>query len=141
MRVEAVFVFEVTPAGAAPQNVGLVPDVESTTDLPKGERRQWRRILADDLPKRVMAVASGADAELIDLSRRGARLRTLRRLLPNTVITLRLLSDDDQVSLTGRVIRSTLIKMSDGAVGYEAAVLFNSPVDQFLEGATRPPAA
>lgn len=139
--MEAVFVFEVsqTTVGVPPQNVGLTPMEEPTPDLPAGERRQWRRILADDLPKKVMVVASGADAELVDLSRRGARLRTLRRLLPNTLITLKLVLDDDQVTLAGRVIRSSLVKMSTGALGYEAAVVFNKPVDLFLEAATRTP--
>jgi hypothetical protein len=107
------------------------------------ERRRWPRVSAERLAQVAARLSTGADVRLVDLSRGGARLETDRRMLPNSTIALKLLASDAQFVVTGRVVRSRVIRLSAGGLGYDVAVSFNEPLHQFSElpeaGTATPP--
>jgi hypothetical protein len=97
------------------------------------ERRQWPRVSAERLAAVAARLSTGADVRLVDLSRGGARLETDRRMLPNSTIALKLLASDAQFVVTGRVVRSRVIRLAAGGLGYDVAVSFNEPLHHFSE--------
>lgn len=97
------------------------------------ERRKWPRVSAERLAQVAARLSTGADVRLVDLSRGGARLETDRRMLPNSTIALKLLASDAQFVVTGRVVRSRVIRLAAGGLGYDVAVSFNEPLHQFSE--------
>ena len=107
------------------------------------ERRKWPRVSAERLAQVAARLSTGADVRLVDLSRGGARLETDRRMLPNSTIALKLLASDAQFVVTGRVVRSRVIRLAAGGLGYDVAVSFNEPLHHFSElpeAGAQPPA-
>lgn len=103
-------------------------------------RRQHVRVQPDASNPLAARLASGADVRLIDLSRSGAQFECDRRFLPNATISLRLLTKDDVVTVTGRVVRSRIVRLATGGLGYVVAVAFNELLKTDLE-AVAPAAA
>jgi len=99
-------------------------------------RRTWSRMSAGTIPGVRATLSSGATVELVNVSRGGAQFRTASRMLPGLSVTLKLVTADGQLSMKGRVIRSTMVKLANGALGYEVGVSF----DQELPGAGPAPA-
>jgi hypothetical protein len=52
-------------------------------------------------------------------------------MLPNSSITFKLLASDAQFMITGRIVRSRVIRLSSGGLGYDVAVAFNEPLHEF----------
>lgn len=99
-------------------------------------RRTWSRMSAGAIPGVRATLSSGATVELVNVSRGGAQFRTASRMLPGLSVTLRLVTADGQLTMKGRVVRSTMVKMANGTLGYEVGVSF----DQELPGAGPAPA-
>lgn len=119
-----------TPAGATPTGA---------------ERRRFVRVQPDGANALAARLASGAEVRLIDLSRGGAQFECDRRFLPNATVSLRLVTKDDVVVVSGRVVRSRIVRLAAGGLGYVVAVAFNEVLPGAIEGsaasAQRPPDA
>lgn len=117
-----------TPAGATPTGA---------------ERRRFVRVQPDGANALAARLASGAEVRLIDLSRGGAQFECDRRFLPNATVSLRLVTNDDVVVVSGRVVRSRIVRLAAGGLGYVVAVAFNEVLPGAIEGsaasAQRPP--
>jgi len=105
------------------------------------DRRGHPRIRPDGANQLAASLASGSDVRLIDLSKGGAQFECDRRFLPNATVSLRLLSKDGQHLVTGRVVRSRIIRLASGGLGYLIGVAFNAPLQTELEGEVVPESA
>jgi len=88
-------------------------------------RRRWRRIKPHELPS-IAAHLDNVHIDVIDLSRSGAKFSSTRRVLPGVRVAMRLKTRDATLVIRGEVVRSTLVKLENGALGYEAAVAFDA---------------
>lgn len=124
------------------------PAPEQATKAPAGatptgaERRQFVRVQPDAANALAARLASGAEVRLIDLSRGGAQFECDRRFLPNATVSLRLVTKDDVVVVSGRVVRSRIVRLSSGGLGYVVAVAFNellpTPIEASVVNAPAP---
>jgi hypothetical protein len=89
------------------------------------ERRRWSRQPADTLPNVKAALKSGVEVELINLSRGGAQFRTPNRLLPGLNVSLKLVTADGALTVQGKVMRSAMVRMRSGSLGYEVGIAFD----------------
>lgn len=85
---------------------------------------------ADQLAEIALRLANGTEVRLVDLSRGGARVETGRRMLPNANVAVRLVTGDGSFLATGVVVRSRVIRLADGALGYDVALAFNETIQQ-----------
>lgn len=117
-------------------------DAPTSQDAHEGEaeatatganRREHVRVRPDESNRLTATLASGADIRLIDLSRGGAQFECDRRFLPNATVSLRLLTSDGQVLVTGRVVRSRIVRLVSGGLGYLVGVAFSKPLDNRVE--------
>ena len=110
----------------------------------EAERRNWPRIPAEALTNVSAKLATGPDIRLVDLSRGGARFECEKRLLPGAKVALRLVTPDGTLVVRGRVVRSRIVRLERGGLGYDAAIAFNETLSQMLEepnaGASTAPA-
>jgi hypothetical protein len=119
-------------------------EVAPETIATGANRRQHVRVRPDERNRLTATLASGSDIRLIDLSKGGAQFECDRRFLPNATVSLRLLTSDGQVLVTGRVVRSRIVRLASGGLGYLVAVAFARPLQTDLEnaaGSTAPPGA
>ena len=108
-------------------------DPEQKGAVGEAERRNWPRIPADALPNVSAKLATGPDIRLVDLSRGGARFECEKRLLPGAKVALRLVTPDGTLVVRGRVVRSRIVRLERGGLGYDAAIAFNETLSQMLE--------
>jgi len=106
---------------------------ESTGGVGEAERRNWPRIPADALPNVSAKLATGPDIRLVDLSRGGARFECEKRLLPGAKVALRLVTPDGTLVVRGRVVRSRIVRLERGGLGYDAAIAFNETLNEMIE--------
>ena len=107
-------------------------DPEPAGTVGEAERRNWPRIPADALPNVSAKLATGPDIRLVDLSRGGARFECEKRLLPGAKVALRLVTPDGTLVVRGRVVRSRIVRLERGGLGYDAAIAFNETLSQML---------
>lgn len=88
-------------------------------------RRSWGRMPATAFADLKATLNSGVDVELVNLSRGGAQFRTSKRMLPGLGVTLNLGTSDGRMTMKGKVMRSSMVKLSDGSLGYEVGVAFD----------------
>ncbi len=107
------------------------------------DRRSYVRVKPDENNGLAATLASGSDIRLIDLSKGGAQFECDRRFLPNAAVSLRLLTRDGEVLVTGRVVRSRIVRLASGGLGYLVAVAFATPLksDVLDEAARTAPAS
>lgn len=139
---------ETQHAGLGQAMTGRDPSQQSTVAAAPGsvdepgraatDRRGHPRIRPDGANQLAASLASGSDVRLIDLSKGGAQFECDRRFLPNATVSLRLLSKDGQHLVTGRVVRSRIIRVASGGLGYLIGVAFNAPLQTELEGEVVP---
>ena len=98
-------------------------DAQMTVEGTGQERRVWPRIPADELQHVKARLATGGEVTLRDLSRTGARLESTRRMLPNSSISLTLVTPEGSVVMTGLIVRSRIVRLAQG-LGYDLAVAF-----------------
>lgn len=111
------------------------------SEPPVSNRRAHARLRAEDLKGLGARLASGAEIRLIDLSRSGAQFECDRRFLPNSTISLRLVTPDTTFVVSGRVVRSRIVRLDRGGLGYNVAVSFNELLQNLLEEPSEPPIA
>ncbi len=68
-------------------------------------------------------LASGAEVNLINISRGGALLECCERLAPSTRVSLRCITSEGVIQLHGQILRSTISHVS-GGLRYRSAVSF-----------------
>jgi hypothetical protein len=95
------------------------------------ERRTESRPTADDVPGLRVKLSSGTDVKLIDVSQGGIRFECDRRLLPGTIVAVRLALIDGQMTIRGRVLRERVTRLENGEPGYEIAMAFTRPFTEF----------
>ncbi len=98
----------------------------------EADRRNWPRIPAEALPNLSAKLATGPDIRLVDLSRGGARFECEKRLLPGAKVALRLVTPDGTLVVRGRVVRSRIVRLERGGLGYDAAIAFNETLNEVL---------
>lgn len=115
---------------------------ESSADAAStgSNRREHVRVRPDETNRLTATLASGADIRLIDLSRGGAQFECDRRFLPNATVSLRLLTSDGQVLVTGRVVRSRIVRLVSGGLGYLVGVAFSKPLESGVGAVAQTPA-
>lgn len=127
-----------TPARSLPD-----APADAAGGAPDANRRAYPRVRREDLPSLSGArLASGAEIKLIDLSRGGAQFESDRRFLPNSTVSLRLVTTDSTFVVHGRVVRSRIVRLDSGGLGYNVAVAFNELLQHLPEAppASEPPA-
>lgn len=119
-------------------------DIAESQEAPDGrdasngaDRRVHARFGPDKTPFEAR-LASGAQVRLIDLSRSGAQFECDRRFLPNASVSLRLVASDDTITISGRVVRSRIVRLVTGGLGYVVAVAFNDLLPTSVEPAIAP---
>ncbi len=110
---------------------------EGTPGVSESDRRNWPRIPAEALPNVSAKLATGPDIRLVDLSRGGARFECEKRLLPGAKVALRLVTPDGTLVVRGRVVRSRIVRLERGGLGYDAAIAFNETLNELLEEPNR----
>lgn len=88
------------------------------------ERRQFTRIPGHAMPEVTARVLGGPHVRLIDLSQRGAQVETSLPLRPGRAVTIRFVTADTTVTLTGAVVRSSIAVLNADGVTYRAALSF-----------------
>ncbi len=87
--------------------------------------RQWPRFTVADKSSHMNVVSgSGFETSLVNISRGGALLRTRARIASGTTISLHFRIAEQDIPLSGFVLRST-ISASNKPPRYETAVVFN----------------
>jgi len=121
-----------TYKGDSPVNSGAL---EADRDTPATgiNRREHTRIRPDGKNQLAATLASGSEIRLIDLSKGGAQFECDRRFLPNATVSLRLVTRDGEVLVTGRVVRSRIVRLASGGLGYLVAVAFAKPLQTDLD--------
>lgn len=112
------------PSNSTPLDEG--GDTTATTI----NRREHVRVKPDDRNRLAATLASGSDIRLIDLSRGGAQFECERRFLPNASVSLRLRTRDGEVLVNGRVVRSRIVRLASGGLGYLVGVAFSNPLQK-----------
>jgi hypothetical protein len=105
------------------------------------DRREWPRASQEALAAVRAQLAAGTEIDLKDLSRGGARFQTETRLLPGLSVALRLLSVDGRpTTVRGRVVRSRLLRLDRGGMGYEVGIAFQELITAVVDEMTAEPA-
>jgi hypothetical protein len=114
--------------------------------IAEDDRRTHQRLPASKLGAMKAQLTTGPAVVLKDVSRSGARFQSESRLLPGLSVALKMVTPDGVVAVRGRVVRSRLVRMDSGGMGYEAAVSFTDLLPGLEEpapakNAAAPPAA
>jgi hypothetical protein len=112
---------------------------DGTSAATAADRRVWPRIPASELPDLSVNLTTGPDIRLIDISRGGALFECSKRLVPASTVALRLVTPDGTHIVRGRVVRSRIVRLERGGLGYQAAIAFNETLQELKE--PQPPAA
>ena len=128
--MDATFLGESPPLNSS-------PDGNGTNAAASGaNRREHVRVRPDAVNGLTATLASGSQIRLIDLSKGGAQFETERRFLPNASVSLRLKTRDGEVQVTGRVVRSRIVRLGSGGLGYLVGVAFASTLQTDLGDGT-----
>ena len=118
-----------TQADIESASEGNVPEQQGSG----AERRVYKRLRPEQVGNLAARLASGAEIKLVDLSRGGAQFETDRRFLPNSTVSLRLVTHDATFVVHGRVVRSRIVRLDSGGLGYNVAVAFNEVLQHLIE--------
>src|SRR4051812_11807375 len=94
------------------------------------DRRRMPRRAPD--PGEVLArvrLRGGREWTVVDIAPGGALLEGETRLLPGTHVDVHVTTRDGRVLVRARVIRAWVARLRADAVGYHAALAFETPVD------------
>ena len=97
------------------------------------DRRVWPRVPAKEIPQLSAELTTGPDIRFIDISKGGALFECSKRLVPSSTVALRLVTPDGTHIVRGRVVRSRIVRLERGGLGYEAAISFNETLQEFVE--------
>lgn len=94
------------------------------------ERRSWPRSRSPgDHISHTAYVRPGRDVQVLDLSRGGALIEGHARLVPDSMVHLRLNGGRRAVHLRGRVVRCYVSGLDGGIVSYQTGVAFEEYLD------------
>ena len=110
---------------------------DGTSAATAADRRVWPRIPASELPDLSVNLTTGPDIRLIDISRGGALFECSKRLVPASTVALRLVTPDGTHIVRGRVVRSRIVRLERGGLGYQAAIAFNETLQELKEPQAR----
>ena len=99
------------------------------------ERRRMPRRAPD--PGEVLSrvrLRGGREWTVVDLSAGGALLEGESRLLPGTHVDAHVTTRDGRVLVRARVMRAWVVRLRADAVGYRAALTFETPIDTSTRG-------
>jgi len=99
------------------------------------ERRRMPRRAPD--PGEVLSrvrLRGGREWAVVDLSAGGALLEGESRLLPGTHVDAHVTTRDGRVLVRARVMRAWVVRLRADAVGYRAALAFETAVDTSTRG-------
>jgi len=88
------------------------------------ERRSAARVDAAHLTRLEAHLVDGPTVEIVNVSKSGILTRSQARLVPGSMIGLRVITDSDTYVLFGRVVRSRLMPPDEGRQCYESALAF-----------------
>ncbi|MEZ5317550.1 MAG: PilZ domain-containing protein [Vicinamibacterales bacterium] len=108
--------------------------------IAEDDRREHQRVPASQLSGIRAQLPTGPEVILKDLSRSGARFQSESRLLPGLSVALKVVTPDGDVAIRGKVVRSRLVRLDKGGMGYEAAVAFTELLPDFESEAPAKPA-
>lgn len=108
------------------------PDAQDNATA-EADRRGAERVVAEQLPHVSAQLSTAGDIKLIDISKTGARFESHRRLPPNSSVSLRLATPESTLVVSGRVVRSRIVRLADGTLGCEVGVAFTKPLAGLLE--------
>jgi hypothetical protein len=113
---------------------------DSDTTTTGSNRREHVRVTPNEHNGLAATLSSGSQIRLIDLSKGGAQFECERRFLPNASVSLRLKTHDGEVQVTGRVVRSRIVRLASGGLGYLVGLAFAStlPTELGVEPAAAP---
>jgi hypothetical protein len=118
-----------SPTAAAP---------EETDRRTGADRREWPRASQEALATVKAQLAAGTEVDLKDLSRGGARFQTETRLLPGLTVAVRLVGVDGKTTtVRGRVVRSRLLRLDRGGMGYEVGIAFQELISPVVDEMTQ----
>ena len=103
------------------------------------ERRRMPRRAPD--PGEVLSrvrLRGGREWTVVDISTGGALLEGESRLLPGTHVDAHVTTRDGRVLVRARVLRAWVVRLRADAVGYRAALAFETSVDTSARGYTVP---
>jgi hypothetical protein len=96
------------------------------------ERRAHPRIPAEELPGLSARLAPDTGIRLIDISKGGALFECRKRVVPGSEVALRLMTQDGSHLVRGRVVRSRMIRLENGTMGYQTAIAFSEALKDFI---------
>ena len=105
------------------------------------ERRAFPRIPAEQLPGLSASMAPDMGLRLIDISRGGALFECRKRVVPGSGVALRLVTQDGSHVVRGRVVRSRMVRLESGTMGYQTAIAFNEALTDLPSPTTAETAA
>lgn len=104
----------------------------------KSERRGAPRLNVADAPPFVAQLVEGPGIQVVNVSQTGILTRSEARLMPGSMIGLRILTADDSFVLFGRVVRSRLLTIDEGAPLYESALALSQEFPLLAASASSP---
>lgn len=104
------------------------------------ERRVHPRIPADKIPGLSASLGPDVGIRLIDISKGGALFEARRRAIPGSEVALRLMTQDGSHLVRGRVVRSRMVRLDSGGMGYQTAISFHEALRDLLPEAASPAA-
>jgi len=89
------------------------------------DRRQHVRHDADALPDLSAYIGREQAVRLIDFSKRGALVETSSRLGPGRTVSIRFVTSDTELTLTGKVVRCWVSGLSGSQLSFQTALTFS----------------
>jgi hypothetical protein len=103
------------------------------TDFVERRRLPRRAPEAGDTLARVR-LRGGRELTVVDISGSGALVEGETRLLPGTHVDVHVTTGDGRVLVRARVMRAWVVRLRADAVGYHAALAFESAIDTSIRG-------
>ena len=104
------------------------------------ERRREVRYDAMKLPQLSARLERGPAVRLLDISRRGALVESKMLLRPGQLVSLRFVTPDGEVTLTGCAVRTTVSALTETELGYRTGLSFGEDNTLYIRLLERNPA-
>lgn len=108
------------------------PSDQGDSQAKGDDRRAHPRIPAGQVPGLSASLGPDVGIRLIDISRGGALFECRRRVIPGSEVALRLMTQDGSHLVRGRVVRSRMVRLESGGMGYQTAIAFNEMLRDLL---------
>lgn len=95
-------------------------------------RRTVRRVPGPADPLSRARLRTGPELAIVEISDGGACVRTSARLLPGTRVDVHLVTAEGRVLTRARVARAAVCSIDLAGVTYQAALVFDTPIDSSI---------